>query len=628
MHTPNNRTGSDRSYSSSSRPFKKYNSKPSSGGYASRGNSSYGRSSSREGSSFGGNRRSGSAHRNSNRSGGRGRGTTFNPAQFINTNPVQLAPDVYEAKHRFDTFGLHDALAKTIASIGLVTPSPIQDQIIPEILNGHDVIGLAETGTGKTAAFLIPLIHKTMSDENRSTLILTPTRELASQIEVEFKKLSKHTTLTSTVIVGGVRVYPQIKSLHRKNHFIIGTPGRVLDLINQGALKTAGITTIVLDEADRMLDMGFIHDIKKILATLPTKRETLFFSATMSPDIHAIVHTFMQNPVTISVKKKDVTNSIEQNIVEFEEATKLDTLTTLFDDETFSRIIIFCDMKHSTEKLSRDLVRCGIKAVSIHGNKNQGQRQRALDAFKRGDARVMVATDVAARGIHVDDVSHVINYDLPKTFHDYVHRIGRTGRGTKNGKALTFVPKRGGFSAHASASTRDNGSSFGSSRSSSSYSSSYSAPRASYSSRDGRLPYKSRNTKPAYTPRGDGRSSSYESRSSYGTRSDRNNTYVPRASYGSRNDTHPSHTSRSDSRESYSSRNSRPSYQSSDTTRTDRPYGARSAKPAHKRRDTDHSSRASSHEHAAYTPRDTSVPRIIRKSRAGGKSRKEYSKPR
>lgn len=602
MNTPNNRTGSDRSHSSSSRPFKKYNSKPSSGGYASRGNSSYGHSSSRGGSSykggssFGGNRRSGGSYTSrsgGNRGGGRGKGTSFNPLQFINTNPVQAEVEVYEAKHTFNTFGLHQQLADTIASIGLVTPSPIQDQIIPEILNGHDVIGLAETGTGKTAAFLIPLINKTMTETERTTLILTPTRELATQIEAEFQKLSRGLRMVSTTVVGGVRIFPQIKSLQRKNHFIIGTPGRVLDLMKKGNLVTSGITTIVLDEADRMLDMGFINDIKTILGKLPAKRETLFFSATMSNDIHAIVHTFMQNPVTVSVKKKDVTNSIEQNVVEFEEASKLDTLTTLFDDESFSRIIIFCNMKHSTEKLSRDLVRCGIKAVSIHGNKNQGQRQRALDAFKRGEARVMVATDVAARGIHVDDVSHVINYDLPKTFHDYVHRIGRTGRGTKNGKALTFVPKRGSFTGGSSAPARDGGSSYGSRDSRPAYSS-----RPSYGSRD---------AKPAYTPRGDARSS-YSSRPAHSERS-----------YGSR-DAKPIYGSRSDSRPSYGS--GKPSHSARP------PYGIeapRESRPAYKPRDS-RPSNGSSSDRPAYKPRNTDGPRVIRKSRAGGKPRGEGSK--
>ena len=350
--------------------------------------------------------------------------------------------EVYTPTHLFSTFGLNETLAKAIADMGLTEPTPIQDQIIPEILKGNDVVGLAETGTGKTAAFLVPLIEKAMKAPERQALILAPTRELATQIEAEFQKFAKGLKISATVCVGGVRIFPQIKALQRKNNFIIGTPGRILDLIKNKHLDTSGMTTIVLDEADRMLDMGFINDIKTILSKLPAKRETLFFSATMSNETHVLVKTFMQNPVNISVKKKDITNSIEQNVVQFEDEGKFETLTNLLDQDMFSRVIIFCDMKHSTEQLSRNLVRCGIKSVSIHGNKNQGQRQRALDAFKQGSAQVLVATDVAARGIHVDNVSHVINYDLPKTFHDYVHRIGRTGRGTKHGKALTFVSSK------------------------------------------------------------------------------------------------------------------------------------------------------------------------------------------
>jgi len=320
-------------------------------------------------------------------------------------------------------------------------PSPIQDQAIPEILKGRDVIGLAETGTGKTAAFLLPIIHKTLSEPSRQTLILAPTRELAIQIENELRTLSGDLHLYATVCVGGTNINPQIRGLKRKNHFIIGTPGRVLDLINRKHLRTDKITTVVLDEADRMLDMGFIHDMRAILAGTPKDRETLFFSATMTRDAEGIVNDFLNDPVTISVKKKDVTNSIEQDVVPHGHHNKFETLTNLLEDESFKRVIIFGAMKHSVEKLANELSRHGILAESIHGNKGHSQRQRALAKFKSGNARVLVATDVAARGIHVDNVSHVINYDLPNTFEDYVHRIGRTGRGDKRGKALTFVPE-------------------------------------------------------------------------------------------------------------------------------------------------------------------------------------------
>lgn len=364
---------------------------------------------------------------------------TFDPSQFINKNPVQKEEAPYVAKHKFTDFGLEKKLAYTITSSGLTVPTPIQDQIIPVILEGRDVIGLAETGTGKTAAFLIPLIQKTLNAYGRQTLILTPTRELALQIEGELRKLSKGFKLFSTTCVGGTNIRPQIASLRRKNHFIIGTPGRVLDLIDRGNLRPQHITTVVLDEADRMLDMGFIHDMRKILEDIPSDHETLFFSATMSQQIETLVHDFLRDPVTISVKKKEVTNSIEQDVVRYGDHNKFDTLVELLKKDEFKRVLVFGAMKHSVEKLSKELSRAGITAESIHGNKSHGQRVQALNRFKSGNARVLVATDVAARGIHVDNVTHVINYDLPNTFEDYVHRIGRTGRGTQKGKALTFV---------------------------------------------------------------------------------------------------------------------------------------------------------------------------------------------
>lgn len=403
------------------------------GGFRGGSNSGGGRSS---GGFRGGN---GGGHR-----GGRGprKMPSFDPSQFINKNPVEVQEVVYEPKHTFTTFGLDEKISHLVTGMGITTPSPIQDQIIPHIMKGRDVIGLAETGTGKTAAFLLPLIHKTMHEPDRQTLILTPTRELAIQIDDELKKFAKGLNLFSTICVGGVNIRPQIKALHRNNHFIIGTPGRVLDLQRQGHLRTAKVTTVVLDEADRMLDMGFIGDIRTIIGGTPENRETLFFSATMTQEAQKVVGDFLKDPVEISVKKKDVTNSIEQDIVEFTQANKFETLMLLLSKEEFARVIIFVGMKHVAQKLAHALNDAGVSAESIHGNKSHVQRQRALKKFKSGNARVLVATDVAARGIHVDNVTHVINYDLPQQFDDYVHRIGRTGRGDKKGKALTFVSSR------------------------------------------------------------------------------------------------------------------------------------------------------------------------------------------
>src|SRR3989338_3259397 len=392
--------------------------------------------------SRGGNSSSSFSHgrRPSSGKGGGRKMPTFDPSRFINTNPRVAEKTVYEAKHRFTTFGLNDRFAREIVATGLEVPSPIQDQVIPLILEGRDVVGLAETGTGKTAAFLIPLIDKTLREYDRQTLILAPTRELAAQIEAELRKLTKQFRLYSAVCVGGVGIRGQISNLRRKNHFVIATPGRLLDLLERGDFKPEKVTSGVLDEADRMLDMGFIKDIRKILQNTPKNRETLLFSATITKEAENLVQDFLRDPVTVSVKKKDVTDSIAQDVVRHSHHDKFETLTKLLADPAFSRTIIFGAMKHSVEKLSEELTAHGIKAESIHGNKSHGQRQRALNAFKSGNARVLVATDVAARGIHVDNVSHVINYDLPNTFEDYVHRIGRTGRGNERGAALTFVP--------------------------------------------------------------------------------------------------------------------------------------------------------------------------------------------
>ncbi len=365
---------------------------------------------------------------------------TFNPTQFINKNPVEVTPEVYSATHTFHDWPLHPQLQKNISFNGISTPTAIQDQIIPEILAGRDVIGLAQTGTGKTAAFLVPLIHGLLNGSNKPVLILTPTRELAIQIEDEFRKLARGLQLRAVTCVGGVPIRPQIQALRRNNHFVIATPGRFLDLMERKHVRPERFGAVVLDEADRMLDMGFIGDMRTILATVPTDRQTLFFSATMTDAAKKITSDFLHDPISVSVKKRDVTNSIAQDIVPYYTDSKLDTLLTLLQKDESTRVIVFGAMKRSVEHLSKQLSKAGVRAEAIHGNKTHGQRQRALQNFKQGKARVLVATDVAARGIHVDNVSHVINYDLPNTFEDYVHRIGRTGRGDKRGQALTFVP--------------------------------------------------------------------------------------------------------------------------------------------------------------------------------------------
>ncbi len=410
---------------------------------------SHGRQSTNRGRNNGGHGNSGGrnhrGHFRGRHGGGGGRKrarATFDPTQFINKNPVAVVEEVYTPKHRFADFAIDERMVATIAALGITAPTPIQDQIIPIILNGKDVIGLAETGTGKTAAFLIPLIEHKKADSNVTTLILTPTRELALQVDAELHKLAKGFHFSSTVCVGGTAIGPQIQRLRRHNQFVIGTPGRVKDLIARGILRTSVITSVVLDEADRMLDMGFINDMRSILGTLPQPRHTLFFSATMDDKTRALVNDFMHDPIMVSVKKKDVTDSIAQDVIMYAPAHKFETLVEFLKQDACDRVIIFGAMKHSVEKLGKELNHAGISAQSIHGNKNHNQRQHALRAFKEGRARVLVATDVAARGIHVDNVTHVINYDLPNTFEDYVHRIGRTGRGSNHGQAFTFIPQQ------------------------------------------------------------------------------------------------------------------------------------------------------------------------------------------
>lgn len=429
-HTRPSRSPSRRrSYSPSARPSY-HNNRPRSN-HSDRAND---RSRSRDG----GRRAFSSAPRQSGR-GGR-KTSAFDVSQFINRNPApRVVEEAYVPKHRFEDFNLPAPLLAAIKAARIDAPTPIQDEIIEHILVGRDVVGLANTGTGKTAAFLIPLITRTLQSPKHQTLILTPTRELAIQIEQELRKLSAGMHLYSTTVVGGANIRPQIESLRRKNHFIVGTPGRVQDLIDRRALRTDGISTVVLDEADRMLDMGFIHAMKRILKDIPAGHETLFFSATMSKNIEVLIHDFLRDPIVISVKKQDITSNIEQDVIRCVGKDKFSTLVDLLKQESCTRVLLFGAMKHSVEKLGKQLNVAGIPAESIHGNKSHPQRQRALKRFKDGQVKVLVATDVASRGIHVDNVSHVINYDLPTTYEDYVHRIGRTGRGTKRGVALTFI---------------------------------------------------------------------------------------------------------------------------------------------------------------------------------------------
>lgn len=364
----------------------------------------------------------------------------INPALFVNKVAAAQTSERVKPEHSFRDFAIAEQLKRAIGAKGYIEPTPIQDRIIPLALLGTDVLGIADTGTGKTAAFLIPLIDKIFCNRKERVLILAPTRELALQIEEESKGLAAGMGIFSVCVVGGASIGRQINALGRPYNIIIGTPGRLRDLINRGKIQLARFGTVVLDEADRMLDMGFIHDMRFVMAAMPAQRHTLFFSATISRDIEKLIGEFLRSPARISLKTRDTCENVDQNVVRIARGgDKLAALYDLLGNKELSKVLIFGRTKHGVEKLSRILVAHGFRAESIHGNKTHSHRQRALALFKGNGARILVATDVAARGLDIPDVSHVINYDMPATYEDYIHRIGRTGRNGKQGKALTFI---------------------------------------------------------------------------------------------------------------------------------------------------------------------------------------------
>ncbi|MFA7310037.1 MAG: DEAD/DEAH box helicase [Candidatus Paceibacterota bacterium] len=367
------------------------------------------------------------------------RGQYIDVSRFVNKAVITESQDVFVPEHAFSDFPVAESLKNNIIAKGYTTPTPIQDRAIPHVLRGEDVVGIANTGTGKTAAFLIPLINKVLNDRSQRILIMVPTRELAQQIEEEFWGFASHMRIGAVTCVGGANINPQIATLRRNPNFVIGTPGRLKDIMDRRVLDLSKFATVVLDEADRMLDMGFIDDMKFILGYMQPERHTLFFSATLSREIEMLIGSFLNNPVRISVKTGDTAKSVDQDIVRIGGKNKVDVLQELLSQPEFSKVLVFGRTKHGVEKLSKILADRGFKSESIHGNKTQGKRERALAGFKTNRIQVLVATDVAARGIDVSDVSHVINYDIPTTYEDYVHRIGRTGRAGKGGKALTFV---------------------------------------------------------------------------------------------------------------------------------------------------------------------------------------------
>ncbi len=365
---------------------------------------------------------------------------TFDPTTLINNPPTVNAVQEYSITHKFSDFKVADQLIRNVLGKDYKTPTPIQDQTIPAILEGRDLIGIANTGTGKTAAFLIPLINKVLGNRNEKVLIVAPTHELATQIRDELTAFSTNLNLYSALCIGGANMRRQVDALRRGCSFVIGTPGRLKDLINQRYLNLSYFGSVVLDEADLMVDMGFIHDIRYIISLLPNVRQSLFFSATIDENVRGILQNFVKDPITVSVKTRDTAENVAQSVVKvIDREKKVDQLHQLLIQKEFEKVLVFGRTKHGVQKLSDNLVNRGFRADSIHGNKNQNQRIRTLEKFKRSEIQILIATDVASRGLDIPNVSHVINYDLPESHDTYVHRIGRTGRADKKGVALTFI---------------------------------------------------------------------------------------------------------------------------------------------------------------------------------------------
>ena len=436
----NNRSSGARDGHGERRSSGSYSSNENGRGYDRGGSSRHGGSSR---SSFGGGSRGGSSF---------GGARPFNPKRsfkadnipkhlFINKEVVKPEIFEYTAINTFESFDIPERLKANLREKGYTKPSPIQDMSIPVALTGKDVIGIASTGTGKTAAFIVPLITRMYNDELHNCIILAPTRELAQQVEEEFMVLSRGLRMPSVACVGGAPIFRQLKRLERDVRVVVGTPGRVKDLIDRGKINMANIHSVVLDEADRMLDMGFIGDMKYILGMMPSDKMGLFFSATFSKEIQLLCHDFLRNPETISIKTRDTASSVSQDIIEYrgreEKMTMLhDTLIKDFS----KKVLIFCERKRDVDTLADELRSRGFKAFGLHGDMRNRERERAVQALTEGSVQIVVATDVAARGIDIKDVSLVVNYDVPSNYDTYIHRIGRTGRANAVGHAITFVP--------------------------------------------------------------------------------------------------------------------------------------------------------------------------------------------
>src|SRR3989339_347295 len=370
-------------------------------------------------------------------------GRSFDPTHTISNlkTTETVARTEYVSQNTFDNFRIDDRLKRNISYRNYKNPTPIQDQSIPEILKGKDLIGIANTGTGKTLAFLIPILDKMLKNRNEKVLIVAPTRELAKQIQDEFFSISRGLGLYSSLAIGGENMNRQRQDLNRNPNFVIGTPGRLLDHVNTRSLNLSNFTNVVLDEADHMVDIGFLHDIQKLISLLPRNRQSLFFSATIDGKVKEVLKQFVNSdPVTISVKTGDTAENVAQEVIKIEhQGQKINKLFELLSKRGFEKVLIFGRTKHGVQKLSNELRFKGFKADAIHGNKRQNQRIKTLEMFKSSRIDILIATDVASRGLDIPNVSHVINYDQPQDYDTYIHRIGRTGRADKKGIAITFT---------------------------------------------------------------------------------------------------------------------------------------------------------------------------------------------
>ena len=382
-----------------------------------------------------------SSYSNSRRGGGYNRkGSSISINQLVAKAVYEDLPSIYVLDHSLLEYNLVRELKNNITYKKYTSPTKIQYEAIPQILQGRDILGLASTGSGKTAAFLIPMINKGVLDPSQRFLIIEPTRELAMQIQDEFMQLARNTGLRSVLVMGGNSMGAQIGILKRDPQFVIATPGRLKDLVERKAINLLKINNVVLDEVDRMLDMGFIDDIRFITSQLSENKQSLFFSATMNRKSEEIANTLLKRPVKIEVQKMEQGKNVDQDIIRLKNGeNKFEVLCDYVSKDEFKKVLIFTRTKREAENLSHKLLDKGIKVNSLHGDKRQTQRTRIIDAFKKDYLNILIATDVASRGLDINNISHVINYDIPQNYDDYIHRIGRTGRAGKKGYALTFV---------------------------------------------------------------------------------------------------------------------------------------------------------------------------------------------